>query len=71
MSLCRLDGCVCVCVCFPHLYFGHTSNRFHENDKKITSVRNGKRADSPTVGDNNDMANARFVRTEQQLCSLL
>ena len=64
----RLCVCVCVClcgvdgyVCLPQLYFGHTSNGFHENYMKITSVRNTKRADSPTVRDN-DMANARICR---------
>jgi len=31
---------VCLCgvigVCFPHLYFGHTSNGFHENDNYVS-----------------------------------
>ena len=60
LCLCGMGVCVCVsvCVCFQHLYFEHTSNGYHENDKKITSVRNRKRADNPTVVDNNDMANA-------------
>lgn len=49
-------------MCFPRLHFGHTKNGFHKNDKKITSVRNRKRADSPTVRDNNDMENARICQ---------
>jgi hypothetical protein len=49
-------------VCFLHLHFGHTSNGFHGNNKKIASVKNRKRADSPTVRDNNDMANARICQ---------
>jgi hypothetical protein len=76
VSLCGMDECVCVCVfvcvcvCFQHLNFEHTSNGFHENDKKITSVRNRKRADNPTVTDNNDLQTHEFVMAEQQLCSL-
>jgi len=69
--------CVCVslrwvdgCVCFPHLYFGHTSNGFHKNYKKITLVRNRKRADSPTVRDNNDMANVRICQDRKTVVFL-
>jgi hypothetical protein len=59
-----------VCVCFPHLYLVHTSNGFHENDKKITSARNRKRVDSPTVRDNNDMVNARICQDRKTVVFL-